>query len=80
MSNNDVTKISFFDSDKLLGAINYMIWAFIVEQILREKKLWYVVDSDGTITIYPVRSHLERDNNLKSINRAIELGSTLLNS
>lgn len=43
-SSSNATKISFSDSDKLIGAQNYTIWAFHVEQILREKDLWYVVD------------------------------------
>lgn len=40
---SDVTKISFSYSEKLVGASNYMIWAFLVEQILCEKGLWEVV-------------------------------------
>lgn len=44
MSSADVTKITFSDSDKLVGAHNYTVWAFHVEQILREKDLWYIVD------------------------------------
>jgi hypothetical protein len=47
MTSKSVTKISFSDSDKLVGAHNYMVWAFLVEQILYEKGLWYVVQSSA---------------------------------
>lgn len=39
----DVTKFSFSDGNKLVGASNYLIWAFLLEQILREKGLWDLV-------------------------------------
>lgn len=42
-SSVDMTKISFADGDKLVGASNYMVWAFLFEQILREKGLWELV-------------------------------------
>ncbi|CAM6115755.1 unnamed protein product [Calypogeia fissa] len=44
MATGDATKITFSDSDKLVGASNYMIWSFMVEQTLREKDLWDIVD------------------------------------
>ncbi|CAM6112547.1 unnamed protein product [Calypogeia fissa] len=42
-SSIDMTKVSFSESDKLVGAPNYPLWAFLLEQILREKGLWDVV-------------------------------------
>ncbi|CAM6129691.1 unnamed protein product [Calypogeia fissa] len=44
MATGDVTKITFSESDKLVGASNYMIWSFMVEQILREKDLWEIIE------------------------------------
>ncbi|CAM6111018.1 unnamed protein product [Calypogeia fissa] len=51
MPDSDVTKISFSDGDKLVGASNNMVWAFIVEQILREKGLWYIIENNDTVTL-----------------------------
>lgn len=45
-SSADITKIAFADGDKLLGASNYMVWAFLLENILREKELWELVQPD----------------------------------
>ncbi|CAM6089539.1 unnamed protein product [Calypogeia fissa] len=51
MPDSDITKISFSNGDKLVGASNYMVWAFIMEQILREKGLWYIIENNDTITL-----------------------------
>ncbi|CAM6116227.1 unnamed protein product [Calypogeia fissa] len=48
-SNNlDLTKISFTEDDKLKGKSNYAVWAFLVEQVLRERDLWDLVDPQKT--------------------------------
>lgn len=36
----DLTKLNFHETDKLMGARNYLIWAFRVERIFRSYKPW----------------------------------------
>lgn len=39
----DLTKLNFHENDKLLGARNYLNWAYKVERIFRSNKLWDLV-------------------------------------
>ncbi|CAM6095432.1 unnamed protein product [Calypogeia fissa] len=44
MASIDISKVTFSEGDKLVGAKNYFTWAFIIEQILRDRELWDLVD------------------------------------